>query len=108
MTLESILSTLGVVGVAGNVVQINHESVVTDRHSGIAIVIRRIPLQAIPSTPNDILCSLVNACPIVGEEVVCQKVVQVEITVDFGLELVGNPLSLRDIVPTLLCTIIRI
>ena len=87
VTLEGVLARLRVVGVAVGGVRVHEEAVVALAKLRVTIVVGDVPFLTVPRAQHHVLRPLVNAKEIVGEEVVGQKVVTVEVAVYLVLEL---------------------
>lgn len=79
MSLESIFACLGIPCVTVSGIAIDEETVVAFSELCVAVIIGDVPFAAIPCAQHHVLGSLVNTEEEVGEDVVGQEEILVEV-----------------------------
>ena len=89
VSLESVFACLGIPCVAVGGIAIDQEAVVALAELGVTVVICDIPFTAVPCAQHHVLGSLVNTEEVVGEDIVGQEEILVEVLPYLVLEFVA-------------------
>ncbi len=86
MTLESVFACLGIPCVSVGGIEIHKEAVISLAELCVAVIVSDEPLETVPRAEHHVLGSLVDTEEVVGEDIVGQNEILVEILVDLVLE----------------------